>query len=130
MPDQKLMAGSFALTMVLALTGCKKDEGEQPAEALLEPGVNEALLYYKRPDENYTGWGLHLWNNAAAGCDGLAENVPTDWNTPRLPDGISDTYGAYYFIPMREAGNCLNFIVHKGDEKDIGGTDHRWHFDR
>ncbi|MEO9524860.1 pullulanase-type alpha-1,6-glucosidase [Marinobacter alexandrii] len=129
MPDQKLMAGSFALTMVLALTGCKKDEGEQPAEALLEPGVNEALLYYKRPDENYTGWGLHLWNNAAAGCDGLAENVPTDWNTPRLPDGISDTYGAYYFIPMREAGNCLNFIVHKGDEKDIGGTDHRWHFD-
>src|SRR5690554_6309160 len=29
---------------------------------------------------------------------------------------------------MREAGDCLNFIVHKGDEKDIGGQDHRWHF--
>ncbi|MEC7814836.1 MAG: pullulanase-type alpha-1,6-glucosidase, partial [Pseudomonadota bacterium] len=39
------------------------------------------------------------------------------------------TYGAYYFIPMREAGNCLNFIMHKGDEKDLGGLDHRWHFD-
>jgi len=129
MPDQKLIAGGFALAMVLALAGCKKDDDDQPTDALLEPGANEALLYYKRPDENYGGWGLHLWNNAAAGCDGLAEGVPTDWNAPRLPDGISDTYGAYYFIPMREAGNCLNFIVHKGDEKDIGGTDHRWHFD-
>ena len=22
----------------------------------------------------------------------------------------------------------MNFIMHKGDEKDLGGLDHRWHF--
>ena len=70
MPDQKLMAGGFALTMVLALTGCNKDDDAQPTEALLEPDANEALLYYKRPDENYSGWGLHLWNSGA--CSGVA----------------------------------------------------------
>ncbi|WP_297792407.1 pullulanase-type alpha-1,6-glucosidase [uncultured Marinobacter sp.] len=138
MPEQKLVAGSWVLALSLILTGCNletdipspdKNNGNQPSEELLEPGENEALLYYKRTDESYSGWGLHLWNDAAAGCDGLAEGVATEWSSPRLPDGISDTYGAYFFIPMREAGNCLNFIVHKDNEKDIGGVDHRWHFD-
>jgi len=138
MPEKKLVAGSWVLALSLILTGCNtendpnspdKDNGNKQSEELLEPGDNEALLYYKRTDENYSGWGLHLWNDAAAGCDGLAEGVATEWSSPRLPDGVSDTYGAYYFIPMREAGNCLNFIMHNGDEKDIGGLDHRWHFD-
>nr|WP_297400531.1 pullulanase-type alpha-1,6-glucosidase [uncultured Marinobacter sp.] len=138
MPDKNLFTGGWVLAFSLALAGCNSgsdtpqtggnDDGQQ-TDILLEPGANEALLYYKRSDENYTGWGLHLWNDAAAGCDGLAEGVPTDWASPRLPDGVSDTYGAWYRIPMREAGNCLNFIMHKGDEKDIGGVDHRWHFD-
>ncbi|GBO90066.1 pullulanase-type alpha-1,6-glucosidase [Marinobacter salsuginis] len=138
MPEQKLVAGSLALAFSLVLAGCNSGSdnpapddgtgGGGQTDALLEPGENEALLYYKRPDENYSGWGLHLWNNPADGCDGLAEGVPTEWSSPRLPDGISDTYGAWYLIPMREAGECMNFIMHKGDEKDLGGLDHRWHF--
>ncbi|MBC7185226.1 MAG: DUF3372 domain-containing protein, partial [Marinobacter sp.] len=138
MPEQKLVAGCVMLAFTLALTGCNSGSDTSPAngigdggggsqaDALLEPGENEALLYYKRSDETYAGWGLHLWNNPADGCDGLAEGVPTEWNSPRLPDGINDTYGAYYLIPMREAGECMNFIMHKGDEKDMGGIDHRW----
>lgn len=136
MPEQRLVAGSLVLAFSLALTACNSGSddpatggGGGQADPLLEPGENEALLYYKRADENYSGWGLHLWNNPADGCDGLAEGVATEWNTPRLPDGINNTYGAYYLIPMREAGECLNFIMHKGDEKDLGGQDHRWHFD-
>ncbi|WP_375192406.1 pullulanase-type alpha-1,6-glucosidase [Marinobacter sp.] len=134
MPEQRLVAGGLMLALSLALTGCNSASddpvtgGGGQAEPLLEPGENEALLYYKRTDENYSGWGLHLWNTPADGCDGLAEGVATEWSTPRLPDGINDTYGAYYRIPMREAGECLNFIMHKGDEKDLGGVDHRWHF--
>ena len=136
MPDHKRLTGGIVLTLALALTGCNSGSssdspangGNTGADGLLEPGANEALLYYKRPDASYDGWGLHLWNDAGAGCDGLADGVPTDWDTPRRADGISDTYGAYYRIPMREAGDCLNFIVHKGDEKDLGGQDHRWHF--
>lgn len=138
MPEQRLVATSLMLVFSLALAGCNSgsdspamDDGANSggqSGALLEPGENEALLYYKRPDENYSGWGLHLWNNPADGCDGLADGVPPEWNSPRLPDGISDTYGAWYLIPMREAGECMNFIMHKGDEKDLGDVDHRWHF--
>ncbi|WP_336366813.1 pullulanase-type alpha-1,6-glucosidase [Marinobacter sp. C2H3] len=147
MPERHRVPGGWALALPLALTisltlaGCNSGGGtattdtrasppDTPqAESLLEPGPDEALLYYKRPDGQYDGWGLHLWNDTAGGCDGLADNVPTDWGAPRQPDGISATYGAYYRIPMREAGDCLNFIVHQGDTKDIGGTDHRWSFD-
>ena len=100
MPEQRLVAGGLMLALSLALTGCNSASddpvtgGGGQAEPLLEPGENEALLYYKRTDENYSGWGLHLWNTPADGCDGLAEGVATEWSTPRLPDGINDTYGA------------------------------------
>lgn len=132
MPDLKLVAGGWALAFSLVLTGCNSgnDSGSgNDGDTLLEPGANEALLYYKRPDGVYNGWGLHLWNDSAAGCDGLAEGAPTEWDAPLLADGVSDAYGAYYFIPLREAGDCLNFIMHKGNEKDLGGDDKRWHLD-
>ncbi|KPP99018.1 pullulanase-type alpha-1,6-glucosidase [Marinobacter sp. HL-58] len=139
MPDHKLVAGGWVLALSLALTGCNSgssssspdndDAGSEDSTTLLEPGENEAILYYKRPEGDYDGWGLHLWNDAAAGCDGLAEDVPTEWSDPRSHDGVNDTYGAYYIIPMRDGGDCMNFIMHKGDEKDLGDDDHRWHFD-
>lgn len=137
MPDHKLVAGGWALALSLALVGCNSgsshsspdaDDSGGDTNALLEPGENEAILYYKRPQGDYDGWGLHLWNDPASGCDGLAENVPTEWSDPRIYDGVNETYGAYYIIPMREGGDCMNFIMHKGDEKDLGGNDHRWHF--
>ncbi|AHI33367.1 hypothetical protein AU15_18615 [Marinobacter salarius] len=54
--------------------------------------------------------------------------MPTEWTDPHTSSGVNDTYGAYYIIPMRDGGDCMNFIMHKGDEKDLGDNDKRWHF--
>jgi pullulanase-type alpha-1,6-glucosidase len=74
-------------------------------------------IRYQRPDGNYTGWGLHLWGDA------IADGVGTTWDAPRFPDEIDD-YGAHWIVPLKPteaaAGLPVNFIVHKGDEKDPG----------
>lgn len=124
--------GSILLiTASLILTGCKSDNdkptdpGTSPStEALIEPGPNEAILYYLREDKRYDEWGLHLWNTDA--CSGAA--APTEWATPLLADGISETYGAYYRIDVTDDGDCLNMIMHQGDNKDLGGNDIQWRF--
>ncbi|MCE7983451.1 MAG: pullulanase-type alpha-1,6-glucosidase [Caldilinea sp. CFX5] len=70
-------------------------------------------IHYKRADNSYTGWGLHLWG------DGLGAGVPTEWATPRPYDGVDD-FGAYWNVPISDASKVVNFIIHKGDEKDPG----------
>ncbi|MFC4529216.1 pullulanase-type alpha-1,6-glucosidase [Sphaerisporangium dianthi] len=72
-----------------------------------------ATVHYHRPDGAYDGWGLHLWGDA------LADGAGTDWASPRLPDG-TDSYGAYWKVPLKDPAVPLNFIVHKGDAKDPG----------
>ena len=75
MPDQTRLLGGLIFSLALTLAGCNSDSGsdspdsggEPPSNELLEPGPNEALLYYKRLDADYAGWGLHLWNDAASG---------------------------------------------------------------
>src|SRR5690554_2530698 len=59
MPVNLPTAGGWVLALSLTLTGCKTGT-ENPGgetDALLEPGENEGLLYYKRPDADYAGWG-------------------------------------------------------------------------
>ena len=70
-----------------------------------------AKIHYHRPDGNYTGWGLHLWGDA------IAEGVATDWTSPRPPTG-QDAFGVFFEIPLADPTASLNFIIHKGDEKD------------
>lgn len=70
-------------------------------------------IHYQRADSTYTGWGLHLWG------DGLGTGVPTEWATPRPYDGVDD-FGAYWNVPISDATKPVNFIIHKGDEKDPG----------
>ena len=70
-------------------------------------------IHYKRADNTYTDWGLHLWG------DGLGTGVPTEWATPRPYDGVDD-FGAYWNVPVSDATKPVNFIIHKGDEKDPG----------
>lgn len=91
----------------------------------LEPGAEEALLYYKRADGNYAGWGPHLWNTPD--CNGSQSETP--WDQPLAPAGSDPNYGAYYRIPLTADAGCLNLIMHKGDEKDLGGGDLTWRFD-
>jgi hypothetical protein len=69
-----------------------------------------ATVHYQRPDGDYTGWGLHIWGDAAA------EGVATEWTSPRQPDGV-DEFGAYWNVPVDDVDAALNFIIHKGDDK-------------
>ena len=68
-------------------------------------------IRYQRPDDDYTGWGLHLWGDAIDPSEG------TTWEAPKPPTAIDD-YGAYWKVLIQDAAQPVNFIVHKGDEKD------------
>ena len=81
----------------------------QPPAPQPSPPVDTAVIRYRRADNNYAGWGLHLW-------DGNAN--PVDWQNPMPPTGI-DTYGAYWRVPLVPGANGLSYIVHRGDEKDL-----------
>ncbi|MQA25983.1 MAG: pullulanase-type alpha-1,6-glucosidase [Micromonosporaceae bacterium] len=70
-----------------------------------------ATVRYHRPDGEYAGWGLHLWGDAV--------ESGTTWDNPRMPDGTDD-YGAFWKVPLKNPAAPLNFIVHRGDDKDPG----------
>ena len=77
---------------------------------LLAQTSNQARIHYYRPDAQYTGWGLHVWNNTT-------DNVT--WTTPLQSDG-SDSYGIYFDVDLQDHTTPLDFIIHKGDTKDPG----------
>ncbi|MFV2101241.1 pullulanase-type alpha-1,6-glucosidase [Micromonospora sp. LOL_024] len=68
-----------------------------------------AVIHYRRPDGNYDGWGLHLW-------DGSANS--TDWATP-MPPARVDSFGAEFRVPLAAGATGLSYIIHSGDEKDL-----------
>jgi pullulanase len=86
--------------------------------------ASQAALYYLRADGAYTGWGLHLWGDQAAG---------TVWAAPLLPAGNDPDLGAGFLFDLPKtsaAGNCppghVCFIVHKADVKDPGPDITAW----
>ncbi|MDV6375348.1 pullulanase-type alpha-1,6-glucosidase [Deinococcus arenicola] len=72
--------------------------------------ANTARINYYRPDGKYEGWGLHTWEDTTK---------PTEWTAPLNQTGQND-FGVYWDVPMKTDWKKLNFIVHKGDEKDPG----------
>ncbi|MEJ2576797.1 MAG: pullulanase-type alpha-1,6-glucosidase, partial [Gammaproteobacteria bacterium] len=81
-----------------------------------------ATIRYHRPDgdygdytsDNYNDfWGLHLWGDAIDPSEG------TEWTSPKKADGIDD-YGVFWYILLQDPSAELNFIIHRGDEKDPG----------
>jgi pullulanase len=90
-------------------------------------GANQAVLYYKRTDGNYTDWILHTWNNES--CDAYeAGSVAPSWQNGLVHNGVDVNYGAYWVLNIKPGyagteGACGNFIVHKGDEKDLSDAD-------
>ncbi|WP_374214984.1 pullulanase-type alpha-1,6-glucosidase [Streptomyces longispororuber] len=81
-----------------------KPDGVYPA-----PDKTKAIIHVHRADGDYDGWGLHAWTGAAN---------PTDWSKPLQPTG-KDAYGVTFEVPLADGATSLNYIVHKGDEKDI-----------
>ncbi|GAA4259560.1 pullulanase-type alpha-1,6-glucosidase [Dactylosporangium darangshiense] len=68
-----------------------------------------AVLHYRRPAGDYDGWGLHVWTGAATG---------TEWGSPLMPSG-ADAFGVKFTVPLADNATLLNYIVHKGDTKDL-----------
>lgn len=92
--------------------------------------ANEVILFYKREDNNYTGWGLHLFPTDPAGDSWTQFPTPGEY----LPAGVDPQFGAYFRIGLPGAitnysnnppaittfPNVLGFIIHKGNDKDPG----------
>ncbi|PCI58586.1 MAG: pullulanase [Gammaproteobacteria bacterium] len=103
------------------------DNSNQLPAPVVTAGSNELVIFYNRPDANYSGWILHLWNNDS--CDSYADfasGAGTDWTTGQAQTGVDPNYGAYWLLNLKGAhSDCANFIVHKGNDKDLGGIDQR-----
>lgn len=79
-------------------------------------------VHYHRPDGDYGDptsndfndfWGLHLWGNA------IDPSETTAWTDPKKPTGFDD-YGAFWNILIVDPSQPVNFIIHRGDQKDPG----------
>ena len=96
-------------------------QGDETIYTSQADAQGHATIRYHRDDGDYgtpspdytTFWGLHLWGDAIDPAAG------TDWTSPRPPDGVDD-FGAYWNVPLADAGEPLNFIIHRGDTKDPG----------
>lgn len=93
------------------------NSGESPLPFTLTE--TQAAIFYHRPDGDYTGWGLHLWNGGS--CTALADNAVNNitWDNPMAPSGIDSERGAYFILDLNQPGGCINFIVHSGDNKAL-----------
>ncbi|WDE05924.1 pullulanase-type alpha-1,6-glucosidase [Thalassomonas viridans] len=127
---------SLALISGLALAGCNSHDPSITVEAsgqervpevnTVALGENQVAIYYRREDGVYDDWGLHLWNGEGCGDYAgatLASPHFGQWQDPYPYSGISDDYGAYYVLDYQAgSGDCLNFIIHKGDDKALGDS--------
>ncbi|GAW95603.1 MULTISPECIES: alpha-1,6-glucosidase domain-containing protein [Colwellia] len=113
-PSNASANSDFALSLV--------DENTLP-DPVVSAGDNELVIFYNRSDDNYEHWVLHLWNGD--GCIAyadFADDEGTVWALGQAANGEDANYGAYWILPLKTDHNgCANFIVHNGDEKDIGG---------
>ena len=86
-----------------------------PSLSLAEAN-NTAVFHYARclndfGDYNSSDfndfWGLHTWGGA----------TDPGWTTPRKATGFDD-FGVYFEVPLFDDATELNYIFHRGDEKD------------
>lgn len=117
--------GNKALVMmlvflVLMATGCKSDS-KPPKKVETDKAMVSAIpegyvrVHYHRTNEDYDGWGLHLWNQ---NDEKRAIDFSVEWNTPVLFNQQTD-WGRFVDIKVIDIKNGLNFIPHKGDIKDM-----------
>ena len=91
----------------------------------------EAIIYYKRDDNSYDEWGLHLWNSSS--CDSISDALISDinWSRPLPSQDIDSSNGARFVVPLKSGHNsCMNFILHKGEDKALGNQDLQLEFDK
>ncbi|NYI04526.1 alpha-amylase family glycosyl hydrolase [Allostreptomyces psammosilenae] len=84
----------------------------EPPVAQPDPPVDTAVIHYHRDDGAYDGWGLHVEAGAAS---------PTTWQTPLQPVS-RDGYGVTFEVPLLPGADSLDYVLHKGEERDLPGT--------
>src|SRR5512141_900595 len=67
-------------------------------------------LHYHRRNNDYSGWGLHIWGPTVQSIT---------WESPLQPAG-EDEFGLFWVVLMNPGADLLNYIVHLGNEKDPG----------
>jgi pullulanase-type alpha-1,6-glucosidase len=73
-----------------------------------------AVIHYSRPDNTYTDFILHTWNNSRGGAD------DPGWAIGRKPEpSLTDAWGIAWKVPLLPDSTNLPYIIHKGDEKDL-----------
>lgn len=86
-------------------------------EPVYVAGAGEVVYYYNLSSGDYTGWGLHAWNNAD--CQSYADydrpEGGTAWGSSLPYDGIDPNFGAYWVLNIIETPNCTNFIPYNFD---------------
>ena len=88
------------------------------AMATSNPPAGTIAINYSRCDNNYDGWGVHLWKDPGTPLPGV------EWQKPMMPSGKTD-FGVYWHVKADEFGpkTKVNYIIHKGDTKEQGGKD-------
>jgi pullulanase len=97
-------------------------------ESLPEPSVtaaaNQAIIFYNRPDGEYDGYELHIWNNGQCDAYTDAQMEGITWTSGVVISGYDTNYGAYWIVELKDGhSDCGNYIIHKGDDKEQGGAD-------
>ena len=118
-PDQVMTFAEVGCEIWLIQGSAKQYPGAEGAlgsseVVITEPpegGENTVIIHYTRARGDYTGWGLHIWGPTAV--EGIT------WENAHQPAG-QDEYGLYWIIEMQSDADHLNYIIHKGDEKDPG----------
>jgi pullulanase/glycogen debranching enzyme len=89
----------------------------------------DVKVHYNRPDGQYAGWGLHVWQINEAN-QFIADYPGVTFPNPLQPAGFDD-YGPVFQIEASKftaaAAAGFGFIVHQGDTKDPDG-DRLWKF--
>jgi len=91
-----------------AAAAATPDSSPKAAAAALEAG--KARIHYFRPDGQYDGWKLHVWEDAQ-------ETVT--WENGLAAAG-RDEAGVFWDVRLKANAKKIGFIVHKGDQKDPG----------
>lgn len=142
---QKLLTCNSPLVINAAGNACVEPEpiscpsGQEPNEfndgcvpivdnSLPQPSViageNQAILFYNRDDDAYDDWKLHIWNGGACDAYSDAQTAGVTWSDGVPHTGIDPNYGAYWVLSLKDGyGECANYIIHNGDDKEQGGAD-------
>lgn len=75
------------------------------------PADGTAVIYYRRADAQYQGWGLYVF--------GDTPDTPPSFDQPLQPTG-TDVFGTYYVVRLQANAQQVGLIIHRNGEKDPG----------